>query len=76
MALPELSDQDRNWYILKGYEIIENGAWRVWHLNGKYHREDGPAIEHIHQQLFRRYWYLNNEILTEEEFLEIIENKH
>jgi len=47
MALPELSEQDRMWYILKGYEIKEslNGYWREWWLNGELHREDGPALE-------------------------------
>jgi len=45
MALPELSDQDRNWYILKGYEIIEGDGLRIWFLNKKFHRENGPAVE-------------------------------
>ena len=56
--LPELSDKDRNWYTLKGYEIIINqfGA-REWYLNGKRHREDGPAFEHVNGA--RREWYLN-----------------
>jgi len=46
MSLPELSEQNRVWYILKGYDItIDQFGGRVWQLNGKYHREDGPAIE-------------------------------
>jgi len=45
MALPELSEQDRNWYILKGYEITESNYWRTFILNGHAHREDGPAME-------------------------------
>jgi hypothetical protein len=29
---------------------------REWHLNGKRHREDGPAIEYANG---RRDWFLN-----------------
>jgi len=57
MSLPELSEQDRNWYILKGYKIEETPFYRVWYLNGKPHREDGPAFEHVNGA--RREWYLN-----------------
>ena len=56
MALPELLEQDRNWYILKGYVINESGNYRVWRLNGKRHREDGPAAEYADGG---REWYLN-----------------
>jgi len=55
--LPKLSNQDRNWYILKGYEIEETSWGRRWYLNGKRHREDGPAFEHVNGA--RREWYLN-----------------
>ena len=61
MSFPELSDQDRNWYILKGYVITESqyGHWREWYLNGKPHREDGfPAVEYASGY---REWYLNGE---------------
>jgi len=58
--LPEISEQDRNWYILKGYKIIENGAWRAWFLNGKIHREDGPAVEYVDG---KRVWYEHNIII-------------
>jgi len=50
-GLPELSEQDRNWYILKGYEIEESIVavsrilLRQFKLHGKLHREDGPALE-------------------------------
>jgi len=47
MLLPEISDKDRNWYILKGYEIDEHVDYRMWLLNGKLHREDGPAYEGV-----------------------------
>ena len=29
---------------------------KVWYLNGKRHREDGPAIEYANGD---KYWYLN-----------------
>jgi len=31
-----------------------------WYLNGKIHREDGPAIEYAGGS---RYWYLNGKII-------------
>jgi len=64
MSLPELSEQDRNWYILKGYVITETLLWRVWYLDGKYHREDGfPAIEWADGH---REWYLNDKVHRED----------
>ena len=39
---------------------------REWWLNGRYHREDGPAIEWANGT---KKWYLNGEELTEEEFI-------
>jgi len=58
--LPELSDQDRTWYILKGYNITINCYdAREWRLNSKlYHREDGPAYESASGS---RHWFLNGE---------------
>ena len=38
---------------------------KSWLLNGKLHREDGPAIE---WQDGVKEWYLNGKLLTEEEF--------
>jgi len=58
--LPELSDRDRNWYILRGYEIFEfYNDYRFWYLNGKLHREDGPAVERADGD---RAWYLNGRL--------------
>ena len=37
----------------------------VWYLNGKRHREDGPAIE---SSSGTKYWCLNGKELTEEQF--------
>ena len=36
-------------------KVGDNGT-REWYLNGKYHREDGPAIEYTNGS---RLWYLN-----------------
>jgi len=65
MSLPELSEQDRNWYILKGYEIKEspNGYWREWRLNGNLHREDGPAVEYADGT---REWWVNGKLHRED----------
>ena len=43
-----------------------NGA-KEWYLNGKLHREDGPAIEWGDG---KRWWYLNGKRLTEKEHQE------
>jgi hypothetical protein len=37
---------------------------KSWWLNGKLHREDGPAIEDADGD---KLWYLNGEYVTEEE---------
>ena len=41
-----------------------NGS-KQWFLNGKLHREDGPAIEHANGI---KEWYLNDKQLSEKEF--------
>jgi hypothetical protein len=51
-------------YIKYEVEVYPNGD-KHWHLNGKLHREDGPAIEWADGD---KCWYLNDEYLTEEEF--------
>jgi hypothetical protein len=50
------------------YEVTDwaNGT-KFWYLNGKQHREDGPAVEYSDGT---KFWYLNDERLTEEEFNE------
>ena len=35
--------------------VYENGV-KEWYLNGKYHREDGPAVEYADGS---KFWYLN-----------------
>ena len=44
--------------------VYDNGD-KWWYLNGKRHREDGPAFEGADGS---KYWYLNGEQLTEAEF--------
>jgi hypothetical protein len=39
-------------------KVYSNGN-RVWYLNSKLHREDGPAIEEADGS---KYWYLNGKI--------------
>ena len=36
-------------------KVYDNGT-KFWYLNGKYHREDGPAIEYASGS---KHWYLN-----------------
>ena len=45
------------------YEVtVENGT-TMWKLNGKLHREDGPAIEYANGS---KYWYLNSKCHRED----------
>ena len=48
------------------YEVIvfDDGS-KYWELNGKRHREDGPAVEYSDGH---KGWYLNGKKCTEEEF--------
>jgi len=36
---------------------VDADGTRYWYLNGKIHREDGPAVENSNGD---RFWYLNN----------------
>ena len=44
---------------------VDTNGTRCWYLNGKLHRENGPAVEYASGT---RFWYLNGEKYTEEEF--------
>ena len=44
-------------------KVWANGD-KSWYLNGKLHREDGPAIEYADGH---KSWYLNDKEVTEEE---------
>ena len=45
-------------------KVYSNGT-KYWYLNGKRHREDGPAIEYGDGS---KCWYLNDVEFTEEEY--------
>lgn len=48
------------------YEVkVHTDGYKSWWLNDKRHREDGPALTHSDGRVF---WYLNGELLTEQEF--------
>lgn len=49
-------------YKVKVYDVGD----KCWYLNGKLHREDGPAIEYL--ACGTKTWYLNGEKLTEDEW--------
>jgi hypothetical protein len=42
---------------------------RSWYLNGKRHREDGPAIEYADGG---KFWCLNGKHMTEEEHSDLM----
>ena len=44
-------------------KVYESGS-KFWFLNGKLHREDGPAVEYADGG---KSWYLNDKRVTEEE---------
>jgi hypothetical protein len=45
-------------------KVYANGTKR-WRIDGKLHREDGPAVEYADGT---KRWYLNGNQLTEQEF--------
>ena len=45
--------------------VIDDVGNKFWLLNGKLHREDGPAIEDANGT---NEWWLNDKQYTEEEF--------
>jgi len=48
----------------KTYEVkIYNDGFKIWCLNGKLHREDGPAIDSVDGT---KQWYLNGEYHRED----------
>jgi hypothetical protein len=49
-------------YIKYEVKVYNNGD-KFWYLNGKWHREDGPAIEWANGD---KDWYLNDEIHRED----------
>lgn len=51
---------------MKTYTVnVYDDGGKYWYLNGKCHREDGPAVEFADGS---KLWYLNGKRLTEAEF--------
>tara|TARA_B110000503_G_C6889635_1_gene306170 strand:- start:186 stop:446 length:261 start_codon:yes stop_codon:yes gene_type:complete len=42
---------------------INNYGDKIWRLNGKRHREDGPALESVSGS---KYWFLNDNLHRED----------
>jgi hypothetical protein len=49
-------------YIKYEVKVYTNGD-KYWYLNGKRHREDGPAVERSNGE---KYWYLNGNLHRED----------
>lgn len=49
----------------KTYQVKVEGGDKSWYLNGKLHREDGPAVEGANGY---KAWYVNDTKLTEKEW--------
>ena len=47
-------------------KVYPNGT-KYWYLNGKFHREDGPAIECANGT---KYWFLNDKEFSHSEWKE------
>ncbi len=45
-------------------EVSDNGD-KEWFLNGKRHRDDGPAVEYSNGD---KEWWINGKKLTKQEF--------
>ena len=51
---------------MKEYQVkVHDNGDRFWYVNGKLHRENGPAIEGVNGY---RAWWVNGKELTEQEF--------
>ena len=68
ITVKEPSDSYWN-YINKHPEftgcVIDGDGDKAWFLNGKIHREDGPALEWADGS---KEWWLNGKMLTEQEW--------
>ena len=62
--LPLVTDKAKRFKAIKHFtniEIDENGS-KQWRINGKLHREDGPAIEWADGD---KWWYINDKLHRE-----------
>ena len=53
-------------------KVNKDGS-KYWYLNGKLHREDGPAIEYASGT---KFWYLNGKYLSKDEWEKRIKKTH
>ena len=44
---------------MKTYIVKDDDGTKFWYLDGKRHREDGPAVEYADGS---RYWYLSDKL--------------
>ena len=42
---------------------VDDSGHKFWYVNGKLHREDGPAIEYANGS---KFWYLNDKLHRED----------
>jgi hypothetical protein len=57
-----LKNRDKILENYTGIVVRQNGVME-WRLNGKLHREDGPAVEFLNGA---KYWYLNGVLHRED----------
>jgi len=62
MEMPEYKEVKELTNVGYEYKVDMYGAKR-WYLNGKHHREGGPAIEYISGN---KYWYQNGDVHRED----------
>ncbi len=48
---------------MSGYTVEEYEGSKFWYLNGKFHREDGPAVVYASGS---KFWYINGELHRED----------
>ena len=48
---------------MKTYEVTVNEEIKEWRMNGKLHREDGPAVELADGA---KYWYIDGNLHRED----------
>lgn len=60
----EIDEREYLMYVLRGYEFYVTEDRVIWTLDGKYHREDGPAI--IHSDGSQEWWIDGEQIAIQE----------
>ena len=60
----EWKNEDGSYHRVDG-AAVEADGYKFWYINGKRHREDGPAIEYAYGY---KAWYLNGVKYNEKEY--------